>query len=137
MQLLVNLDVPDLDRGIVFYTQAFELELTRRLGSAVAELAGGGLRVYLLAKKGGTPATMPGGATRDYERHWTPVHLDVVVEDLDVALERALAAGAQLERPAKAHAWGRIAMLADPFGHGFCLIQFLNRGYDELPWEHP
>jgi len=23
-------------------------------------------------------------------------------------------------------------VFADPFGHGFCLIQFLNRGYDEI-----
>jgi lactoylglutathione lyase len=28
--------------------------------------------------------------------------------------------------------WGRIAQLADPFGHGLCLIQFLGRGYDEI-----
>ena len=27
----------------------------------------------------------------------------------------------------------RIAgVLADPFGHGLCLIQFLGRGYDEI-----
>jgi hypothetical protein len=24
------------------------------------------------------------------------------------------------------------AALADPFGHGFCLIEFAGRGYDEL-----
>ena len=23
-------------------------------------------------------------------------------------------------------------MLADPFGHGICLIEFLGRGYDEI-----
>jgi hypothetical protein len=23
-------------------------------------------------------------------------------------------------------------VLADPFGHGLCLIQFLGRGYDEI-----
>jgi hypothetical protein len=28
--------------------------------------------------------------------------------------------------------WGRIALMADPFGHGLCLIQFLGRGYDEI-----
>ncbi len=28
--------------------------------------------------------------------------------------------------------YGRIAMLADPFGHGFCLLQFSARGYDAL-----
>jgi len=29
-------------------------------------------------------------------------------------------------------AWGRIVQLADPFGHGWCLLQFLGRGYDEI-----
>ena len=28
--------------------------------------------------------------------------------------------------------WGRIAQMADPFGHGMCFIQFLGRGYDEI-----
>ena len=59
MQLLVNLDVPDLDQGIAFYTRAFEFELLRRLDAAIAELAGGGLRVYLLAKESGSGATTP------------------------------------------------------------------------------
>ena len=27
---------------------------------------------------------------------------------------------------------GKIAHLADPFGHGVCLVQFLGRGYDEI-----
>jgi predicted enzyme related to lactoylglutathione lyase len=60
------------------------------------------------------------------------VHLDVAVEDLDAALARAVAAGASVEHPSSDAPYGRIAMLADPFGHGLCLIQFLNRGYDEV-----
>ena len=28
--------------------------------------------------------------------------------------------------------WGRIAILADPFGHGLCLLQFSGRGYDTI-----
>jgi hypothetical protein len=36
-------------------------------------------------------------ARRDYVRHWTPVHLDFVVESLEPAIERALGAGAELE----------------------------------------
>jgi len=29
--------------------------------------------------------------------------------------------------------WPRhIALMADPFGHGFCLIEFRGRGYDEI-----
>ena len=39
---------------------------------------------------------------------------------------------AKLEAAAKDTAYGRIAMLADPFGHGFCLLQFNERGYDAL-----
>lgn len=30
------------------------------------------------------------------------------------------------------HEWGHIAPMSDPFGHGLCLIQFINRGYDEI-----
>ncbi len=33
------------------------------------------------------------------------------------------------------HGWdwvGSVNTFADPFGHGICLIQFLNRGYDEI-----
>ncbi len=70
---------------------------------------------------------------RGYHRHWTPLHLDVVVEDLDTALARALAAGARAEGPIREAAWGRIVQLSDPFGHGWCLLQFLGRGYDEIP----
>lgn len=61
-----------------------------------------------------------------------PLHLDWVVEDIDAALMRAVAAGAMLEQPVRERRWGRIAVLADPFGHGFCLIQFTGEGYDAL-----
>jgi hypothetical protein len=45
---------------------------------------------------------------------------------------RATNAGARLEGEVRTHKWGRIAVMSDPFGHGFCLIQFLGRGYDEI-----
>ncbi len=48
------------------------------------------------------------------------------------AVARATAAGAVLESPATVHSWGTIAMLADPFGHGFCLIEFSEQGYDAI-----
>jgi len=69
---------------------------------------------------------------RRYGRHWTPVHADIVVDDVNAAVERAVGAGAKLEAPAKDTAYGRIAMLADPFGHGFCLLQFNEQGYGAL-----
>jgi predicted enzyme related to lactoylglutathione lyase len=69
---------------------------------------------------------------RRYERHWTPVHLDFAVEDIEDALERALAAGARVESGIVGRAWGRIVLLSDPFGHGVCLLEFTARGYDDL-----
>lgn len=60
------------------------------------------------------------------------MHPDIVVDDVDAAVARAVKAGAEVEAPAKDAPYGRIAMLADPFGHGFCLLQFSENGYDAL-----
>lgn len=130
MDLLINIDVPDLARGVAFYTTAFDLKVTRRFGDGGVELSGWPVRLYLLQKPEGTVGA--GDDHRRYGRHWTPVHPDVVVDDLDSALERALTAGAILDDEPETHVWGRIAHLADPFGNGLCLLQFLNRGYDEI-----
>lgn len=132
MDFLVNIDVDDLASAEAFYTAAFGLTPGRRFGAHGVELLGGPAPIYLLVKPSGTSATPQVRDRRDYRRHWTPVHLDWVVDDLDIALDRAVAAGARVEHAAATHAWGRIALLADPLGHGFCLLQFLHRGYDEI-----
>ena len=130
MDLLVNIDVPDLAAAEAFYTAAFDLRVTRRFGDGGAELSGLPVRIYLLVKPEGSLGAA--GDLRRYVRHWTPVHLDIVLDDLDAALPQALSAGAHLESEAKTHAWGRIAVLSDPFGNGLCLLQFLGRGYEEV-----
>jgi catechol 2,3-dioxygenase-like lactoylglutathione lyase family enzyme len=131
--LRVCIDVDDLDRAIAFYTRALGLTPGRRFDDGSVELLGAPCPIDLLAKPPGT-AAVPSGtrALRAYERHWTPVHLDVVVDDLGAAVARAVAAGATLERDVSIERWGSIALLADPFGHGFCLLEFRGRGYDEL-----
>jgi len=128
---IVNLDVPDLAAAEDFYIRAFGLRIGRRLGPGAVELLGGPAPLYLLHNDAGSAATEDGDV-RDYERHWTPLHLDWVVDDIDAALARAVAAGATLEQSVRERRWGRIAVLADPFGHGFCLIQFSAEGYDAL-----
>jgi predicted enzyme related to lactoylglutathione lyase len=128
--LLVNIDVPDVAAAERFYTRAFGLKVTRRFGADGVELTGWPVKIYLLAKAAGTLGA--GGDARRYDRHWSPVHLDVVVEDIDQALMRALSAGAVAESEVRTDIWGHIVLLADPFGHGICLIQFHNRGYDEV-----
>jgi predicted enzyme related to lactoylglutathione lyase len=130
--LLVNIDVPDLVQAEAFYTRAFGLSAGRRFGGAGVELIGLAAPIYLLVKPAGSPAAATADAARDYARHWTPVHLDIVVADMDAALARAIDAGARQEAPVKVEKWGKLALMADPFGHGFCLIEFLNRGYDEI-----
>jgi len=83
-------------------------------------------------KASGTAVSPASAQCRDYTRHWTPVHLDFVVPQLMPAITRAESAGARIEGEVRTHNWGRIATMADPFGHGFCLIEFLGRGYDEI-----
>ncbi|ACG74117.1 Glyoxalase/bleomycin resistance protein/dioxygenase [Anaeromyxobacter sp. K] len=132
MDLLVNVDVDDLARAVAFYTQAFGLRVGRRFGGAAAELLGASSPIYLLENRAGS-APYPGAATaREYGRHWTPVHLDVAVPALEPALARAEAAGARREGDVAERPWGRMARLADPFGHGICLLEFRGRGYDEI-----
>jgi predicted enzyme related to lactoylglutathione lyase len=128
--LLVNIDVPDLAAAEKFYTRAFGLKPTRRFGPEGVELSGWPVKVYLLVKPEGTIGA--GDDPRRYSRHWTPVHLDVIVEDIDRAMMRALAAGAVAESEIRTDIWGRIVVMSDPFGHGICLIEFLNNGYDEV-----
>ncbi|SPP95750.1 VOC family protein [Bradyrhizobium vignae] len=130
MSFLLNIDVPDVGKATTFYTEAFGLTVGRRFGADFVELLGWPAPVYLLTKQAGTIGA--GRDRRRYERHWTPVHIDVVVDDVDAALARALGAGAILEVPPRDTPYGRIAMLADPFGHGFCLLAFSAQGYDAL-----
>jgi predicted enzyme related to lactoylglutathione lyase len=130
--LLINVDVDDLARAEKFYVEAFGLRPGRRFGGGAVELLGGTAPIYLLAKSAGTPPFRGAGGARDYARHWTPVHLDFVVRDLEAAIARAVAAGATRESEISEQVWGRIALMADPFGHGFCLLQFVGRGYDAI-----
>ena len=133
MQLLLNLDVPDLPMAEAFYTHALGLRVGRRLfAGSVVEMLGAPLPFYLLHKAAGSSACGQGAAVRDYRRHWTPLHLDFVVDDLDTALARVLAAGARQEGAIIEQAWGRLALLSDPFGHGFCLLQWCGEGYAEV-----
>jgi predicted enzyme related to lactoylglutathione lyase len=130
-QFVVNIDVPDLDRAIAFYGQGLGLTLSRRLfEGTVAEMSGAPAKIYLLQKDAGTPPSTGSRVQRDYARHWTPVHLDFVVDDIAPALARALRAGAKLEGELETFDWGRQAVMSDPFGNGVCLIQWLNGGYD-------
>jgi catechol 2,3-dioxygenase-like lactoylglutathione lyase family enzyme len=131
-RMLVNIDVDDLEKGTRFYTEALGMRVGRRFGRVAVELLGAEAPVYLLVKEDGTAPFPDAPSRRDYRRHWTPVHLDFAVDDLDAAIRQATDAGARLEGAPSVHKWGKLAVFSDPFGHGLCLIQFLGRGYDEV-----
>lgn len=132
LELLVNIDVDDLPRAIDFHTRAFDLKIGRRFGADAVELLGASSPIYLLVKAAGSRPVPASSEVRSYARHWTPVHLDIVVRNVEAAVARAVSAGASLEGDAQTHGWGRLALLADPFGNGFCLVEFPGRGYDEI-----
>jgi len=132
MNFLVNLDVDDLEKAVRFYSSAFGLKVGRRFGDVGVEMLGGSAPIHLLLEAAGTPASPATSQRRNYERHWTPAHLDFVVAEIEPAVRNAVAAGAQLETPIAVYRWGKLARMADPFGHGFCFVQFLGRGYDEI-----
>jgi predicted enzyme related to lactoylglutathione lyase len=130
--LIVNVDVDDLEKATRFYTAALGLRVGRRFGGGGVELVGAEAPIYLLVAAPGTEPYQGATARRDYRRHWTPVHLDFAVEDIGKAVAQAVAAGAKVEVPIGRHEYGWLAVLADPWGHGFCFIQFEGRGYDEI-----
>lgn len=133
MDIRICIDVDDIERGIAFYGQGLGLRVGRRLKSDWVELLGAGSAIDLLCEAAGSaPLGQAHAQRRDYARHWTPVHLDFVVDDAEAVAQRLVALGAVLERPIQQRRWGRMANLADPWGHGLDLLQFQGRGYDEM-----
>jgi predicted enzyme related to lactoylglutathione lyase len=123
-------EVTEAAQGIQFYCEGLGLTVKRRLSPRWIELAGANVPIFLLANR---PASADLGrvtAARNFERHWTPVHLDFIVTDLDRVVSRLTALGGSLDREIKTREYGRIANMADPFGNGFDLIEFSGSGYD-------
>jgi len=124
------IEVTEAARGIEFYCEGLGLTVKRRLSPRWIELAGADIPIFLLANR---PAVADLGsvtAARSFERHWTPVHLDFIVTDLDGMVSRLRTLGGSLDRETKSREYGRIANMADPFGNDFDLIEFSGSGYD-------
>lgn len=132
MKILINIDVPDLASAITFYQRAFGLELGRVMDDDVAELTGASSVIYLLRVPAGSRPASGVQEEREFSRHWTPVHIDFVVEDLVNAEQRALDAGAKRESECIEWNGSKCITFSDPFGHGFCLIEFVAETYTEV-----
>jgi RNA polymerase sigma factor (sigma-70 family) len=80
-----------------------------RVGHAELDIAGARRMLSEEHPEIGVVAPSPGGASA------VTLHLETT--DVDATMQRALVAGAALERPAADHPSGRNGVLRDPFGH--------------------
>ena len=131
MKMLVNIDVPQLGPAIDFYCRALSLTLRRIIDDDVAELTGASADIYLLRTEAGSRPAKDLDDVRQYRRHWTPVHVDFVVDNIEHAAKRAIDAGALQESDCIVWKGSRCISFSDPFGHGFCLIEFAGDGYSK------
>ena len=122
MRIAVSLDCPSLEEGIAFYGAVFGFEVTARPYTGLAALKSGDQSLLLIERAEGSAPYSGATATRSYARHWTPIHLDYHVKEVEAVRDRALEAGAKLEAWHEPPNRPPVAFMSDPFGHGFCLI---------------
>ena len=117
MEFSICIDVDDVDRAVVFYGRGLGLTVVEQHPDW-AQVKLGDQTFWIMKAPGG----VQGSISRDYSRHWTPVHLDFAVEDIDVAVKRAIEAGGTLEGEIQRSAKGAMANMVDPSGNGVDLI---------------
>lgn len=122
MRYKVTVDVSDLDAGVAFYSSAFGFVEVARPFPVFAMLAAQGCRLGVMEKPEGSIPTPHTEDRRRYSRHWTPVHMDIEVDDFDETLARILAAGGVCEERFEMNGQPT-AFCADPWGNGFCLLE--------------
>jgi uncharacterized glyoxalase superfamily protein PhnB len=107
----------DAAAAIAFYQKAFgAVELARLPGPQ-------GKLLHALLRIGDSPLMLVDefpdwGALGPQSLKGSPVTIHLYVEDVDAAVERAIAAGARLTMPVADMFWGdRYGTVEDPFGH--------------------
>jgi predicted enzyme related to lactoylglutathione lyase len=110
----VTIDCPEPATLAGFYGQLLEWPVPAGEGDYVTlEPPGGGTAITFQRAAGFVAPTWPGPAVQQQ------LHLDLAVEDLDAAHERAITLGARhLDTQEK------FRVYADPVGHPFCLCSW-------------
>jgi predicted enzyme related to lactoylglutathione lyase len=121
IKITVSIDVSDLKKAEEFYVKALGCEKVRNQGESMVVLRVENSDIYLQEKKAGTKPFKTSNSVRSYERHWTPIHLDFICDDVKELVAKILEHGGSHEGGESAD-WGAIAYCADPFGNGFCVI---------------
>lgn len=119
-RVTIVIDVPNLEAATSFYCDALGCTLlAQRATHNTVELAG--IPIHLALRENGSNATPSTNTQRNYSRHWTPVHLDFDVDNVDDSVASVERLGGTIEQR-KSGDWGSAAFCSDPFGNGFCLL---------------
>ncbi|MCG7904219.1 MAG: VOC family protein [Candidatus Thiodiazotropha lotti] len=121
INISVSIDVSNLKQAEDFYINALGCKKLRDQGPDMSVISAGNCDLYLQQKEPGSNPLLSGEIVRDYERHWTPVHLDFLAQDVDGLVKQIVQYGGYHEG-GDSGVWGTIAYCADPFGNGFCVI---------------
>ncbi len=121
IKISVSIDVSNLKEAEVFYVEALGCKKVRDQGGSMVVLSVENADIYLQEKEVGSKPLKSSDVIRDYERHWTPIHLDFLCDNVDEVVSKVVKLGGTHEGGESAD-WGAIAHCADPFGNGFCVI---------------
>ncbi len=122
-KVALSVDVPDVSAAVDFFSRGLGFKKLRNEPPNAIVMDAGGLELWLLLKAEGSVAVRDTDISRSYRRHWTPIHLDVLVDDLSEALDRAVTAGAIQEGDIVYQDNASFVVCSDPFGNGFCLVK--------------
>lgn len=121
IKLSVSIDVTDLKKAEAFYVKALGCIKMRDQDSDMVVLSVENCDIYLQEKAAGTMPFIHSNRVRDYQRHWTPIHIDFICNNVDELVSKIIKLGGCYEGSDRGD-WGSIAYCADPFGNGFCVI---------------
>ena len=108
-----------MNRAVEFYGRGLGLQIQQHEKEWAKAVLGE--QVFWIMKVASGPS---GAISRDYQRHWTPIHFDFQVEGIDAVVTRALAAGGRLDREIQRNPdGGAMANLSDPSGNGIDIVQ--------------
>lgn len=117
----ICIDVSDIESATKFYTEVLGCKIKVQKEKS-AELETDNSIIHLMEREENSNPLINDTDARRYTRHWTPVHLDFYVTDMDKSVSLLSECGGTLEGKEEGD-WGAAAFCADPFGNGFCIIK--------------